>query len=331
MSAQAPALQHKTIHLSSFKALDDEQGVFEGYLAVFGNVDSYGDVIERGAFKNTLAKAEKTRSQRGEKYLFPILWQHSPHEPIGGFLEMREDDFGLYVKGQLDLDIELGRRAYSGMKKGYIRGLSIGYDVVKQAWDGQIRRLKEINLWEGSVVTFPANPLANVSAVKADEKGGEAGVNRKARDFKTIFSQAKAQEDLAREWLNIQEALHESIREIIADPAIEEKAVAVGESIDQFKEAVVDWVTRAAATDLVQNESKMAFMVPLQKQLSELTAALQKAAFVMQSFSDQLHESKAAEDDGVSETPSNDPASELKQLQNLLADMREFTTKKGVA
>lgn len=184
MPAQAPELQHKTIHMSNFKALDDEQGVFEGYLAVFGNVDSYGDVIERGAFKKTLAEAEKKRSQRGDKYLFPILWQHSPEEPIGGFLEMREDDFGLYVKGQLDLDIELGRRAYSGLKKGYIRGLSIGYDVVKQAWDGQIRRLKEINLWEGSVVTFPANPEANVERVKA-QKGGES-VGQDAMEFKAV-------------------------------------------------------------------------------------------------------------------------------------------------
>lgn len=138
------------------KAIGDE-GLFEGYAAVFGNVDLGGDVIEPGAFKKTLSENPR----------IPILWQHDPKEPIGVTLEAREDAKGLLVKGQLNLETTKGREAYALLKQGALRGLSIGYDAVKEVWEGSIRRLKEIRLWEWSLVTFPMNPAAQVVAVKS--------------------------------------------------------------------------------------------------------------------------------------------------------------------
>lgn len=149
------------------KAFDEEQGLFEGYLSVFGNADSYKDVVDHGAFTKTLQEAELSRKSRGTQYLFPILWQHAPSDPVGGFIEARETERGLYVKGQLDLDIEQGKRAYSGLKKGYLNGLSIGYDTIKHEYKDGLRHLKEIRLWEGSLVTFGANDLALVAYVKS--------------------------------------------------------------------------------------------------------------------------------------------------------------------
>lgn len=135
----------------------DEKGVFEGYAAVFGNVDRSGDIIEEGAFTKTLL----------ENPTLPILWQHDPYEPIGITAMIGEDRKGLKVKGQLNLETTRGKEAYALLKQGVLKGLSIGYEVIKEAWDGKIRRLKEIKLWEYSLVTFPANPLALVDSTKS--------------------------------------------------------------------------------------------------------------------------------------------------------------------
>jgi HK97 family phage prohead protease len=158
-----------------FKALNDATGTFEGYLAVFGNVDGNGDVIDPGAFTKTLADHEAVKSRDHSPYLFPLLWQHNEKEPIGGFSTAREDTNGLFVRGQYDLDIPQGARAYSGAKKGYLRALSIGYDTIKSVFGSDARHLKEIRLWEGSPVTFPANDLALIEEVKARPTGGGGG------------------------------------------------------------------------------------------------------------------------------------------------------------
>jgi len=157
------APQTKDIVLQEFKALDETSGSFEGYLSVFGNIDSYKDIVEPGAFQKTI----KDATSRGGKYLFPVLWQHDPKEPIGGFTNMKEDGRGLRVQGQIDLSTPRGQQAYSGLRMGYLDGLSIGYDTIKQRYSGEVRHLLELRMWEGSVVTFPANELTRVTNVKA--------------------------------------------------------------------------------------------------------------------------------------------------------------------
>lgn len=133
------------------------EGEFEGYAAVFSNVDLAGDVIEPGAFTKTLQ----------ENKVIPILWQHKQDEPIGVTTEIMQDDYGLHVKGQLNLNTTRGREAYELLKQGAIKGLSIGYETLKETWINGIRHIKEIRLWEYSLVTFPANVEARVVAVKS--------------------------------------------------------------------------------------------------------------------------------------------------------------------
>jgi Escherichia/Staphylococcus phage prohead protease len=147
------------------KKLDKDTGKFSGYGSVFGTKDSYGDVVEPGAFAASL------KAWRGKGQMPALLWQHQMGEPIGKWTEMAEDDRGLYVEGQLALKTTRGAEAHELLKMDALRGLSIGYAIPKDggAWDPQAKvfRLKQVDLWEVSLVTFPANEDAQVEAVKS--------------------------------------------------------------------------------------------------------------------------------------------------------------------
>lgn len=161
------------------KAINDEDGTFEGYGSIFGNIDADGDMIETGAFTKSLLTHKSNNTQPS------LLWMHDPYNPVGRYLEVREDSRGLYVKGQLILESSQGRDAYALLKGGAINGLSIGY--VPKNWEfdkaQKTRRLKEVDLWEVSLVTFPANSLARVIAVKNKIAAGEIPTLREMERF----------------------------------------------------------------------------------------------------------------------------------------------------
>lgn len=142
----------------------EESGAFEGYASLFETVDETRDVVSPGAFRKSLAAW-------GAKGRLPaLLWQHDAAEPIGIWREMREDARGLFVKGRLFVDdIPRARQAYALMKAGGLSGLSIGFRTVEAAFDprARVRRLVEVELFEVSLVTFPALEGARVGAVKA--------------------------------------------------------------------------------------------------------------------------------------------------------------------
>ncbi len=172
--------------LHEIKTLDSMQGTFEGYLAVFSNEDHNGDIIEPGSFKRTLADAQERKIRDRRTWQYPLLWMHDVENPCGGF-DAQEDQRGLYIKGQCDLNTEIGKRAFSGMVMGYMSQLSIGYDAVKSQRDTKgIRHLTEIRLWEGSVVTtgYAANDAANIMQTKTKESGASA---RKGASGKTTW------------------------------------------------------------------------------------------------------------------------------------------------
>jgi HK97 family phage prohead protease len=139
----------------------EADGTFSGYASLFGEADLGRDMVLAGAFKASLAK----RGAAGVKMLF----QHDPNEPIGVWLQVREDSRGLFVKGKLTTEVARAREVLSLMRAGALDGLSIGYRTVRGRTDPKtgIRRLAELDLWEISVVTFPMLPGARVSAVKA--------------------------------------------------------------------------------------------------------------------------------------------------------------------
>jgi HK97 family phage prohead protease len=140
-----------------------ETGVFEGYASVFNVVDHVNDKIAPGAFKESLVACNKAGR------LPPLLWQHEALEPIGAWREMYEDSHGLFVKGDMFIkDISLAKEAYKLLKENVVTGLSIGYRTQESYREQKsgVRVLTKLDLLEVSLVTFPANDLARVSAVK---------------------------------------------------------------------------------------------------------------------------------------------------------------------
>jgi HK97 family phage prohead protease len=168
------------------KAVSDE-GVIEGYGSVFGVPDSYDDVVAAGAFAKSLADHKAAGTMPA------MLWQHGASAPIGVWTEMVEDAKGLRVKGQLALEVTQGKEAHALLKMGAVNGLSIGF--VSKEWaydrDTEIRTLNAVDLWEVSLVTFPANGKSRVTNVKsADELSVPKDAERILRD--AGFSKADA-------------------------------------------------------------------------------------------------------------------------------------------
>jgi hypothetical protein len=161
-------MEYKTFPLEVKEV--QETGEFSGYLSVFNNVDSYQEIVMPGAFTKTLA--EWTAKGR----LPPVLWQHRSYEPVGPFTLMQQDEKGLYVEGVLLVaDVQRAREAHALMKHKVIDGMSIGFETIADEMDklSRSRKLTELKLWEGSIVTFPANTLSTVDSVKNAIVAGE--------------------------------------------------------------------------------------------------------------------------------------------------------------
>jgi len=139
-----------------------EEGEFEGYASKFGDRDQGGDTVVKGAFLNSLGR----RQANGIK----MLWQHDPSYPIGVWDEVKEDKTGLFVKGRILTTVQKGRETLELMRAGVIDGMSIGYRTIKALRDDATgtRMLKELDLWEISLVTFPMLTSATVTSVKGD-------------------------------------------------------------------------------------------------------------------------------------------------------------------
>jgi Escherichia/Staphylococcus phage prohead protease len=138
-------------------------GVFEGLASTFGDRDFLNDIIEHGAFMQSLRDIRRIK----------MLWQHDSSQPIGVWESIRETERGLLVRGRLILDVRQGFEAWALLKAGAVDALSIGFRVPEPARDQEIdpvngvRRVKRLDLWEVSIVTFPANPNARIERVKA--------------------------------------------------------------------------------------------------------------------------------------------------------------------
>jgi len=161
-----------------------DNGTFSGYGSIFGNKDSYGDIVVKGAFDKSLS------SWRSKGRLPALLWQHKTDEPIGIYTRIEEDEKGLYVEGRLlKDDDQLAKRAYAHLKAGSLSGMSIGYQSIDEEYDkkNDALMLKELDLWEVSLVTFPANDSAHVESVKRTLMRGDLPLEK---DFEAILRDA---------------------------------------------------------------------------------------------------------------------------------------------
>jgi len=153
-------IKHMSLPLS-VKTLGGD-GIFAGYASVFGELDRQNEIVAAGAFSRTLAK------WRGQGRQPALLWMHDPTQPIGVWQNIREDENGLFVEGRLALRTQKGAEAYELLKLGALTGLSIGYRVTTSRIDPKrkARVLTAVDLFEISLVTFPANEAARISEVK---------------------------------------------------------------------------------------------------------------------------------------------------------------------
>ena len=170
------------------KAAGDD-GTVEGYGSVFGVRDNYDDVIAKGAFVQSL------KDHKAAGTMPAMLWQHDADKPIGVWTEMVEDEKGLRIKGQLAMETVKGKEAHALLKMGALNGLSIGFMSKEWAYDREteVRTLTAIDLWEVSLVTFPANEKARVTNVKsADEMQAPKDAEKVLRDAGFSKSDATA-------------------------------------------------------------------------------------------------------------------------------------------
>lgn len=162
------------------KSLKDD-GTFEGYGSIFGNVDSGGDMVMPGAFTGSLVAAR----QKGSS--IKMLWQHDRERPIGIWDDLAEDSKGLYVKGTLLKDsVQQAAEAYALLKAGAMDGLSIGYRDIETSPHpdkANVIQLKKLDLKEVSIVTFAMNDRARVTDIKQMISGGTLPTVREFEEF----------------------------------------------------------------------------------------------------------------------------------------------------
>lgn len=169
-------------------------GTVEGYASVFNLMDMGGDIVMPGAFRSSLAEWKR------KKQLVPMLWQHRSSEPVGTWPELAEDDKGLKVRGSLILDVPQAAVVRALVKGGAVHGLSIGFMTKEAEIDRTTgaRKLKKLDLWEISLVTFPMLPEAQVTAMKHSADFDPSFWERAFRDEGLTNREAKIATSVAR-------------------------------------------------------------------------------------------------------------------------------------
>lgn len=185
-------IEHKTFGQVVEVKQEDRNGVpigiIAGYIATW-DVDRGADRFVKGAFADSLEEHRKKSR--------PIRLKDHHGRTIGGFpiATVREDDRGLFGVGEVNLDVQQGKEAYALAKQGVLSDFSIGYSVVQDSMEGNIRVIGKAVVWEGSVVDEPMNPEANIVEVKTvvpfkdlpladrDRPWDATAANRRVREF----------------------------------------------------------------------------------------------------------------------------------------------------
>ena len=243
-----------------------EEGQFEGYASVFGNVDEDGEVFDSGAFKKTVK----------EQDVFPLYWMHewkdNPYSiPIGSINEASEDSHGLTIIGELNMESSRVRtEVYPLMKKRVISRMSVGFKTIKDAWVGGTRHIKEVKLGEVSLTVrgFEANQLAAVTAVKSTDipDGQETEeimldkfLEVKTADMITTLAEVMEAERLRDLRWDIQSALSDVIELLIVNTelTVEAKQSLLATSLDQYKELMLAWFAQAVTVVKCQQTDEL--------------------------------------------------------------------------
>jgi HK97 family phage prohead protease len=204
-----------------YKALDFEvkaegDSAFSGFAST-PDLDQGGDIVVKGAFGRTIA-------QRGSK--LKMLWNHKSSElPIGKYTKVEERDGGLYVEGKVS-ETAIGRDVMTLLRDGAIDSMSIGYSVVEKEYnDDGVRIIKDLDLFEVSLVNFPMNEKAVITGVKSIDARTLENILREAG---YSLSQAKA----------IANAGISSLREVDQRESEQEKMAELVAALNQFQKTL---------------------------------------------------------------------------------------------
>jgi HK97 family phage prohead protease len=207
-------------------------------LAVYGNLDLGGDVIERGAFR------EFNLTRDGH---IRILDAHNQSAPIGKGL-LTDTPQGLRIKGKLNLAVQRAREVLALMKDGVLSGLSVGFELLANGFEYRdgVRVLKALKLWEASVCSFPMNPDALVTDVKTAQPWSSIGSLEKALRELPGISKRTAREMANAGWRRIngesesapRGSLAAALQKRLAEPPRTDAQIAAERRADEFQEDV---------------------------------------------------------------------------------------------
>lgn len=262
-------------------------GKISGYASTYGNIDRVGDVVEYGAFRKTI------EDFRASGRPIRMYYQHDDKEIIGAFMpySLREDEKGLYVEGELNLEVQRAREIYALAKQGVISDLSIGYSIDDFELRDGVRYLKDLTLWEISMVNEPANPKAKITQVKSitelkdeiktkrdlEEVLRDAGFSRSSAKFITsLVDSKKLNEDENVEVENTAELREEVVTESEQAPAVEQAEEMLEPSIIEEAKASEAEVAEVKEDMPEEDDEDDADMLELLTALQELIKRLSK-------------------------------------------------------
>lgn len=156
------------------KTFDAESGAIEGYAAVFNTMDWVGDIIDPTALDKCL------QAHKANGTSIKMFWCHDEKDTIGVWHEAFVDEHGLYLKGQLTLDVSKAREVLALLKAGAVDGISIGYYALDAEYDAEqgARMLNGVYVFEASLVPVPAHPDARIVNVKSVLAQGDVPTER---------------------------------------------------------------------------------------------------------------------------------------------------------
>jgi HK97 family phage prohead protease len=183
---------------------------FSGYASIFNVVDRQNDIILPGAFKKTILETKK----------IILLWQHDHSQPIGKITNLNEDENGLQISGELILDISKANDIYHMLKHGILESFSIGYTPIKFSYksdnnlESEVRVIKELKLWEISLVTFPANNFAKIGNLRHPESFDSDESYDYEQLYNYVFNETCAQENEKQKFKKIESEEMKNLQQI---------------------------------------------------------------------------------------------------------------------
>lgn len=259
------------------KAIGDESDThyfFEGYGNVFNVRDYSGHITLKGAFEKSIQR------HAASGVPLPMLWNHDQGNQIGSWVEMYEDDYGLYMKGRLTKGVQQAETVYKLMKGGDLSGLSIGvWAKQKQMQDGSLM-LIELDLFETSVVSIPANYQSRVTLVKSMLNNNElptiSQVEKALREIGFSRSQAKVLLSLGYKGLlpESQEEVQDDVVEEVQSVQEETETSAMLETETANENPETQETTESENINTVIEADTPAETEEVQKSLNELASIL---------------------------------------------------------